>query len=135
MKFFSPSLTNGVVWNIRSEIHYFRLVHTRYIEKNVNKKLLKICKKQLTGSVNKPGDIIKDPWFSLYKLLMISNKSDVFFTGKNLDLETLKNYWISILRKNNILRGHSQTTWTGFWTIFTPPLPLVNGHEHFDDPP
>ena len=103
MKFFSPSLTNGVVWNIRSEIHYFRLVHTRYIEKNVNKKLLKICKKQLTGSVNKPGDIIKDPWFSLYKLLMISNKSDVFFTGKNLDLETLKNYWISILRKNNIL--------------------------------
>ena len=32
-------------------------------------------------------------------------------------------------------RGRSQTTWTGFGTIFTPPLPLVNGHEHFDDPP
>ena len=33
------------------------------------------------------------------------------------------------------IRGHSQTTWTRFWTFFSPPSPFVNRHEHFDDPP
>ena len=50
------------------------------------------------------------------------------------------NYLLSTHHKKNFInffhiRGHSQTTWTGFGTIFTPSLPLVNGHEHFDDPP
>ena len=33
------------------------------------------------------------------------------------------------------VRGRSQTTWTRFRTFFTPPSPLVNRHEHFEDTP
>jgi hypothetical protein len=32
------------------------------------------------------GDMIRNPSFMLYRLLMISNKSSDFFTGKNRDL-------------------------------------------------
>ena len=34
------------------------------------------------------GDIVREPLVRVYKLLMIRKRSEVFFTGKNLDLGT-----------------------------------------------
>lgn len=75
-KWLSPSLTKGVVGNIR-------------------------C-----------GDMVKAPLRNVYKLLITSIKSDVFFTGKNL----LRGTWIPKIKKN-VLFG--VTDLTNFSTFFS----------------
>ena len=78
LKFSSPSLIKGVLWNIRS------------------------------------GDIVKEPFVRVYKLLIIRKRSEVFLTGKNLDLGTL-------IPRHFSKHFIAAPTAVSSWMTFTPP--------------
>merc|ERR1740124_922233 len=66
------------------------------MEPNLDRKsdvILKYLLPSLTRGVDGNilfGDIISAPWFRVYRLDITSNKSLVFFTGRNLDRGTFK---------------------------------------------